>query len=67
MQDEGGMAQFAIVPVTDVFPLPGSLPLEESCILGCALMTAYGAVKNSAQIRRARRSPSSGPEAWART
>ncbi|HZE95532.1 MAG TPA: zinc-binding dehydrogenase [Planctomycetota bacterium] len=51
MQMMGGMAQFAIVPVTDVFPLPGSLPLEESCILGCALMTAYGAVKNSAQIR----------------
>lgn len=51
MQMMGGMAQFAIVPSTDVFALPPSLPLEESCILGCALMTAYGAVKNSAQIR----------------
>jgi S-(hydroxymethyl)glutathione dehydrogenase/alcohol dehydrogenase len=51
MQMMGGMAQFAVVPVTDVFPLPEALPLEESCILGCALMTAYGAVKNSAQIR----------------
>src|SRR5579864_2494745 len=51
MQMMGGMAQFAIVPVTDVFSLPAELPLEESCILGCALMTAYGAVKNSAQIR----------------
>ncbi|HVR85380.1 MAG TPA: zinc-binding dehydrogenase, partial [Planctomycetota bacterium] len=51
MQMMGGMAQYAIVPVTDVFPLPAELPLEESCILGCALMTAYGAVKNSAQIR----------------
>jgi len=50
MQMMGGMAQYAIVPVTDVFALPASLPLEESCILGCALMTAYGAVKNSAQI-----------------
>jgi S-(hydroxymethyl)glutathione dehydrogenase/alcohol dehydrogenase len=36
---------------TDVFRLPASLPLEESCILGCALMTAYGAAKNAAQIR----------------
>ncbi|HEV3029112.1 MAG TPA: alcohol dehydrogenase catalytic domain-containing protein, partial [Planctomycetota bacterium] len=49
MQMMGGMAQYAIVPITDVFPLPPELPLEESCILGCALMTAYGAVKNSAQ------------------
>jgi len=51
MQMMGGMAQYAIVPVTDVFPLPDPLPLEESCILGCALMTAYGAVKNSAELR----------------
>lgn len=51
MQMMGGMAEYAIVPDTDVFPLPPSLPLEESCILGCALMTAYGAVKNAAQIR----------------
>lgn len=50
MQMMGGMAQYAIVPATDVFALPAALPLEESCILGCALMTAYGAVKNSAQI-----------------
>jgi S-(hydroxymethyl)glutathione dehydrogenase/alcohol dehydrogenase len=51
MQMMGGMAQYAVVPVTDVFPLPAGLPLEDSCILGCALMTAYGAVKNSAQLR----------------
>jgi S-(hydroxymethyl)glutathione dehydrogenase/alcohol dehydrogenase len=51
MQMMGGLAEFAIVPDTDVFLLPASLPLEESCILGCALMTAYGAVKNAAQIR----------------
>lgn len=51
MQMMGGMAQYAVVPATDVFPLPAALPLEESCILGCALMTAYGAVKNSAQLR----------------
>lgn len=51
MQMMGGMAQYAIVPETDVFRLPDSLPLEESCILGCALMTAYGAVKNAAELR----------------
>ena len=51
MQMMGGLAQYAVVPVTDVFRLPASLPLEESCILGCALMTAYGALKNAAQLR----------------
>ena len=47
----GGLADLAVVPATDVFPLPAPLPLEESCILGCALMTAYGAAKNAAQLR----------------
>lgn len=48
----GGMAQYAVVPITDVFSLPAALPLEESCILGCALMTAFGAVKNAAQVQK---------------
>jgi succinate semialdehyde reductase (NADPH) len=48
----GGLAELAIVPATDVFPLPARLPLEESCILGCAIMTAYGAMKNAAELRR---------------
>ncbi|HLY10218.1 MAG TPA: zinc-binding dehydrogenase [Planctomycetota bacterium] len=48
----GGMAEYAVVPVTDVFPLPPALPLEESCILGCAIMTAFGAVKNAAQVQK---------------
>lgn len=51
MQMMGGMAQYAVVPLTDVFALPDSLPLEESCILGCALMTAFGALKNAAQLK----------------
>ena len=47
----GGLAEYAIVPATDVFPLPASLPLEESCVLGCAFMTAYGALKNAGELR----------------
>ncbi len=48
----GGLAEFAVVPATDVFPLPANLPFEESCILGCAFMTAYGALKNAGELRR---------------
>jgi S-(hydroxymethyl)glutathione dehydrogenase/alcohol dehydrogenase len=51
MYSMSGLAEFAVVPATDVFPIPAGLPLAESCILGCALMTAYGAVKNQAEIR----------------
>ncbi len=47
----GGMADYVVVPTTDVFPLPDPLPLEESCILGCAVMTAYGAIKHQAELR----------------
>jgi S-(hydroxymethyl)glutathione dehydrogenase/alcohol dehydrogenase len=46
----GGLAELAVVPATDVFALPASLPLEDSCILGCAIMTAYGAVKHAAEL-----------------
>jgi len=48
----GGLSQYAVVPITDVFALPEALPLEESCILGCAIMTAFGAVKNAALVRK---------------
>jgi S-(hydroxymethyl)glutathione dehydrogenase/alcohol dehydrogenase len=50
MQMMGGLAERAVVPATDVFPLPEHLPLEESCILGCAVMTAYGALRHAAQL-----------------
>jgi succinate semialdehyde reductase (NADPH) len=48
----GGLAEYAIVPATDVFGLPATLPLEESCILGCAFMTAYGALKHAARLEK---------------
>ena len=39
------------MPATDVFPLPDGLPLEESAVLGCAIFTAYGAVRHGADLR----------------
>ena len=51
MYSMGGMAEYAVVTATDVFPLPPNLPLEDSCILGCAVMTAYGAVKHQAEVK----------------
>ncbi len=51
MYSMGGLADYAVVPATDVFALPDRLPLEESCIIGCALMTAYGAIRHQADLR----------------
>ncbi len=51
MYSMGGLAEYAVVPATDVFTLPDELPLDESCIIGCALMTAYGAIRHQADLR----------------
>jgi succinate semialdehyde reductase (NADPH) len=51
MYSMAGLAQYAVVPATDVFPLAAGLPLQESSVLGCAVFTAYGAVRHGAELR----------------
>lgn len=51
MYSMGGLAEYAVVPATDVFPLPPGVPVGEGAVLGCALFTAYGAVRNVADLR----------------
>ncbi len=51
MYSMGGFAEYAVVPATDVFALPEELPAEESSILGCAVFTAFGAVRHAADLR----------------
>src|SRR4030095_1470428 len=51
MYSMGALAEYAVVTATDVFRLPAGMPLAESCILGCAIMTAYGAVKHQAEVK----------------
>jgi succinate semialdehyde reductase (NADPH) len=51
MYSMAGLAEFAVVPATDVFPLAAGLPLQESSVLGCAIFTAYGAVRHGAELR----------------
>jgi succinate semialdehyde reductase (NADPH) len=51
MYSMAGLAEYAVVPATDVFALPATLPLLESSVLGCAVFTAYGAVRHSADLR----------------
>ena len=51
MYSMAGLAEYAVVPATDVFPLAEGLPLQESSVLGCAVFTAYGAVRHGADLR----------------
>ena len=44
MYSMAGLAEYAVVPATAVFPVPDGLDLEAAAVLGCAVLTAYGAV-----------------------
>ncbi|MDX2816320.1 zinc-binding dehydrogenase [Streptomyces sp. NPDC006207] len=49
-----GTAAFAeetVVPAAAVLPLPDGVPLTEAALLGCAVLTGYGAVHHSAGVR----------------
>jgi succinate semialdehyde reductase (NADPH) len=51
MYSMAGLAEYAVVPATDVFPLPDGIDPRAAAILGCAVFTAYGAVRHSADLR----------------
>jgi len=51
MYSMGGLAELAVVPATDVFPVPEGLPLERAAVLGCAVFTAFGAIRNAAALK----------------
>jgi succinate semialdehyde reductase (NADPH) len=52
MYSMGGLSELAVVPHLAVSPLPDELPLNESAILGCALLTAYGAAHHVGGVGR---------------
>lgn len=51
MYSMGGLAEYAVVPVTALTPLPEELAVPEAAIIGCAVLTAYGAVRRAADLR----------------
>ncbi|MFH8572141.1 Zn-dependent alcohol dehydrogenase [Streptomyces sp. NPDC017993] len=49
-----GTAAFAeetVVPAHAALPLPDGVPLADAALLGCAVLTGWGAVRHSAQVR----------------
>ncbi|MGY1815308.1 zinc-binding dehydrogenase [Blastococcus sp. SYSU D00820] len=51
MYSMGGLAEYCVVPATDVFRVPDGMDLHDAAVLGCSAFTAYGAVHNVAQLR----------------
>jgi S-(hydroxymethyl)glutathione dehydrogenase / alcohol dehydrogenase len=46
----GAMAEEVVVAASAVVPLPDDVPLEESALLGCAILTGVGAAQNAAKV-----------------
>ena len=51
MYSMAGLAEYCVVPATGVFALPDGLPLVESAVYGCSILTAFGAVRHAADVR----------------
>jgi succinate semialdehyde reductase (NADPH) len=51
MYSMGGLAEYAVLPATAAFPISEAMPFEEASVLGCAALTAYGAVRHGADLR----------------
>lgn len=51
MYSMGGLSEMAVMPHLAVAPLPDELPLTDSAILGCALLTAYGAAHHVGAVQ----------------
>ncbi|MGW6923845.1 Zn-dependent alcohol dehydrogenase [Streptomyces sp. NPDC054950] len=44
-------AEETVVPASCVLPLPDGIPLTDAALLGCAVLTGYGAIHHSARVR----------------
>lgn len=44
MYSMGGLAEYAVMPALAAAPVPAGAPVADSAILGCAFLTAYGAL-----------------------
>jgi S-(hydroxymethyl)glutathione dehydrogenase / alcohol dehydrogenase len=47
----GAFAECATVHASQVVPLPDDIELEHACLLGCAVVTGFGAVIHDARVR----------------
>jgi S-(hydroxymethyl)glutathione dehydrogenase / alcohol dehydrogenase len=46
----GALAERVVAPARSVVKMPGDAPLQAAALLGCAVMTGFGAVMNTAEV-----------------
>jgi len=51
MYSMGGLAELAVLPVRAATVVPDAIALADAAVLGCAAFTAYGALRNAADLR----------------
>ena len=45
-------AEYSVVPVSGCVVIPKEMPLDRAALLSCAVLTGYGAVVNTAKVKR---------------
>lgn len=50
MFSAAGLAEYAVVPATSLYQVPENVSLESASIVGCSVLTAYGAARHSANL-----------------
>jgi succinate semialdehyde reductase (NADPH) len=51
MYSMGGLSELAVMPALAAAPIPAGLPLTDSAIFGCALLTAFGAARHVGDVQ----------------
>jgi Zn-dependent alcohol dehydrogenase len=46
----GAFAEYVLSPATGAVKIPGDVPLDVACVIGCAVQTGVGAVLNTARV-----------------
>lgn len=44
-------AEYSVVPAASAIPVPAALPLWEAALVGCGVITGFGAVRNVAKVK----------------
>jgi S-(hydroxymethyl)glutathione dehydrogenase/alcohol dehydrogenase len=47
----GAFAEATVVPAASVVKVPDALPLDQAALVGCAVLTGFGAVRNAGQVQ----------------
>jgi S-(hydroxymethyl)glutathione dehydrogenase/alcohol dehydrogenase len=50
MAGVSSFAQYAVIPEISCIKIPGNVPLDRACLVGCAVMTGVGAAINTAKV-----------------